>query len=117
VTRAFEGQRIVPVWTEAARRLNETPGRTARNYILDIKAPSALLPEDLSVIHAADASAQASGGLSTDTVAGTLFPNGLYRRFGRPDFYKRYVSAIQKGKDVGTWGTYDVTPVLSSATD
>lgn len=105
----FSGQRIVPVWVAAARSLNKAKSqqRTERNYILEITSPILLLPTDLQVISAVDAKLRkAKERLSVETVAGTLFPNGLYRRYGRPDFYGRYLAAIKKGKDRNTWGTY-----------
>lgn len=109
MAQVFRGQRIVPVWVTAVRSLNKAKakGRTERNYVLEITSPTLLLPSDLPVISAVDAMLRkAKDGLSLETVAATLFPNGLYRRYGRPDFYQRYLSAIKKGKDTGTWGTY-----------
>lgn len=111
MAKVFSGQRIVPVWVTAARSLNKakTQHRTERNYVLEITSPILLLPADLPVIAAVDAKLRnAKDGLSVETVAGTLFPNGLYRRYGRPDFYDHYLSAIKKGKDKGTWGTYAI---------
>lgn len=107
MSKLFRGQRIVPIWVTAARSLNKAKGRTERNYVLEIASPTLLLPADLPVISAVDTMLRkAKDGLSVETVASTLFPNGLYRRYGRPDFYERYLSAIKKGKDTGTWGTY-----------
>ena len=109
MAKIFSGQRIVPVWVAAARSLNKAKSeqRTQRNYLLEITSPVMLIPTDLSVISAVDAKLRkAKEGLSVETVAGTLFPNGLYRRYGRPDFYGHYLTAIEKGKDRGTWGTY-----------
>lgn len=107
MSRIFSGQRIAPVWTSAARSLDKTKGRTARNYILEISSPTLLAREDIAVISAVDTKLRnAKDGLTIETVAGTLFPNGMYRRYGRPDFYDHYRIAIKKGKDEGTWGTY-----------
>jgi hypothetical protein len=109
VAKLFSGQRIVPVWVAAARSLNKAKSqqRTERNYVLEITSPTLLLPTDLTVISAVDAKLRkAKDGLSVETVAGTLFPNGLYRRHGRPNFYDHYLSAIKKGRDRSTWGTY-----------
>ncbi len=109
MAKVFSGQRIVPVWVAAARSLNKAKvqGRTERNYVLEITSPVLLLQADLPVISAVDAKLRnAKRELSLETVAGTLFPNGLYRRFGRPDFYDHYLDAIKKGKDKNTWGTY-----------
>ena len=107
MARTFKGQRIVPVWLAAVRTLYQATGRTERNYLLEIASPTLLSPADRAVIAAVDAKLRAAkDGLSIETVAGTLFPNGLYRHFGRPDFYERYLTAIKKGKSTGTWGTY-----------
>lgn len=103
----FSADRIVPAWIAAVRRLDRLKNRTAQNFVLEITNPAQLVPDDLGVISAVNAKLlQGDKGLSIDTVSGTIFPNGLYRRYGRPDFYQRFLTAMKKGKDQGTWGTY-----------
>jgi thymidylate synthase len=98
---------IARVWAKAARRLYEIKGHTAQNFLLEISSPTRVDAADVKVISMVDQQLRASAdGLTIATVAGTLFPNGLYRRYARPDFYAHFLAAIEKGKDVGTWGTY-----------
>ncbi|MFT3897194.1 MAG: hypothetical protein QM719_05795 [Thermomonas sp.] len=111
MAKVFSGKRIVPVWVAAARSLNKAKaqGRTERNYVLEIASPTLLMQADLPVISAVDSKLRnAKKELSLETVAGTLFPNGLYRRYGRPAFYDHYLNAIERGRDKNTWGTYAV---------
>jgi hypothetical protein len=107
MSKIFGGERIVPVWTSAARSLHSTKGRTDRNYILEIASPTALTAEDRAVIATVDNKLRnGKAGLTIETVASTLFPNGMYRRYGYPNFFEHFRNAIKKGKDRGTWGTY-----------
>lgn len=103
----ISGDRIIPVWLEAARTLNRSQGRTALNVVLEIASPTRIGGDDLQILRAVDAQLMAhTCDMSLDTVAGTLFPNHLYKRFGRPDFYDRYLTAIKRGKKKNSWGTY-----------
>lgn len=107
MAKLFCADRIIPAWIAAVRELDGLPNRTAQNFVLEITNPAQLIPGDLAVISAINAKLlQGEKGLSIDTVAGTIFPNGLYRRYGRPDFYQRFLIAMKKGKCHGTWGTY-----------
>jgi len=101
------GDRIIPVWLEAVRRLNTSPGRTALNVVLEIASPTRMADDDLQIWRAVDAQLRVrTSDMSLDTVAGTLFPNHLYKRFGRPGLYDRYLTAIKRGKKKNSWGTY-----------
>lgn len=101
------GDRIVPVWLAAVRRLHATPHRTALNVVLEVTSPTLLVNDDLAVMQAVDTKLRTyTTDMSLDTVAATLFPNHMYRRSGRPDFYTRYLTAIKRGKKKNSWGTY-----------
>ncbi len=107
MAKVFTGERLVPVWVSAVRSLNEAPQRTDRNYVLEIASSTILGGGDLDVINEVDGALRARGdGGGVFTVAGTIFPQGPYLRFGRPDFYKRYLEPMKSGKKQGTWGTY-----------
>jgi hypothetical protein len=45
-------------------------------------------------------------GLSIETVAGTIFPQGLFSRRGRPAFYDEYQRLMVRAKKPGSWGLY-----------
>lgn len=101
----FEGDRIVPVWLKAAKHL-ATNGRTGRNLILEIADPGKLTADDRATIALVDKALRDYCDLSVKTVAATIFPQAMYQRYGRPDFYKEFTDKMAYGKKKGTWGTY-----------
>lgn len=98
-------ERVVPTWLAAARHLNGAPDRQAKNLLLEIKKPLELTEADRQVMARVDQALLAKG-LTLRTVAGTIFPIDLYRRFGRPDYYEKYKTMLERGKKKGSWGTY-----------
>lgn len=99
-------ERIVPTWLAAARHLQVTGG-TGRNLLLEIRRPGVLLRSDLQILRRVDSQIIAQDdGLSIETIAGTIFPQGLYERRGRPDFYQQYWRLMTRAKKPGTWGQY-----------
>lgn len=97
--------RIVPTWLAAARFLKGSPGKTALNVLLEISDPLTLTPDDHAVMAKVNGALVVSG-LTLNTVAGTIFPLALYKKYGRPGFYDEYLKMLQRGKAKGTWGTY-----------
>ncbi|KMN37757.1 hypothetical protein VI26_02195 [Chromobacterium sp. LK1] len=97
--------RVVPTWLAAAQYLDSAPKRKAMNIILEIDNPLAITDEDKAVMQRVDA-ALAPRGLTLRTVAGTIFPLDIYRRYKRPAFYDKYKVMLKRGKKRGTWGTY-----------
>lgn len=94
-------------WVAAARHLAGCKQRKDRNLVLEISAPQKLSKEDVTIIRAVDAVLRKSReDLSIETVAATIFPNGLARRFPRPELYKTYLDLLGKGKKPNSWGTY-----------
>ncbi|MCF5182969.1 hypothetical protein GIV96_24585 [Pseudomonas syringae] len=103
----IQHDRVVSAWLAAARHLTTCPDYTARNLVLEIASPGLLDAQDRNVIGAVDAAIRHRWpGLSVQTVAGTIFPNEIYRRDGRPAFYETYLNAMAHGMKAGTWGTY-----------
>lgn len=106
MAKLFDSQaRLVPTWMAAARHLDGQPGRKALNLLLEISDPLTITEQDQQVMNRVD-QALAASGLTLKTVAGTIFPLALYKRYGRPDFYDKYLSMIARGKQAGSWGTY-----------
>ncbi|MHB2250788.1 thymidylate synthase family protein [Pseudomonas fitomaticsae] len=103
----IQHDRVVSAWLAAARHLATCPDYVARNLVLEIASPGALEAQDRDVICAVDAAIRRRWPkLSVQTVAGTIFPNEMYRRDGRPAFYESYLNAMARGMKGGTWGTY-----------
>jgi hypothetical protein len=98
-------ERIVPTWLAAARYLNTAPRRQANNLLLEITSPLELTESDRKMMASVDQALLAKG-LTLRTVAGTIFPIDLYKRFGRPAYYEKYMSMLKRGKKRGSWGTY-----------
>jgi hypothetical protein len=98
-------ERIVPTWLAAARHLDKAPHRQAKNLVLEIKNPLELTEADRQIMARVD-QALLTKGLTLRTVAGTIFPIDLYRRFGHPAYYEKYKTMLKRGKKTGTWGTY-----------
>ncbi len=96
-------ERILPTWRAAARFLDKEPGRTAANVVLEIRNPLAVTVEDRQVMDMIDT---VRPDLPLRTVAGTIFPQGMYKRHGRPTFYKEFLTLLDIGYKRGTWGTY-----------
>lgn len=103
----IQSERVATAWLAAARHLVGCAEYTERNLILEISSAGALAAQDRAVIETVDAAIRESWpGLSIQTVAGTIFPNNLYKKDGRPAFYDSYLDAMARGKKEGTWGTY-----------
>lgn len=103
----IQSERVVAAWLEAARHLAESAGYTDRNLVLEIANPGKLTAEDKQIISTVDAALRKRWPLlSVQTVAGTIFPNDLYRKDKRPAFYESYLNAMSHGMKKGTWGTY-----------
>jgi hypothetical protein len=101
----FSEDRIVPTWLAAAKHL-QANGRRARNLVLEIDHPKLLTPGDQRAIAAVDAALRQYADLSVLTVAGTIFPQALYRRHGAEGLAERFLRIMSRAKKKGTWGTY-----------
>lgn len=100
-------ERIVPTWLAVSQYLVKQPGYTARNALLEISNPLKLTSADLAILKKVDAAMVANmNDLTIETVASTIFPQGLYTRYGRPDLYGHYQRVIDRARRAGTWGTY-----------
>lgn len=99
-------ERIVPTWLAAARHL-QIAGGTGRNLVLEVRRPGVIRRSELTIVRRVDSQIVARGkGLSIETVAGTIFPQGLYDRRQRPEFYQEYWRLLDRAKKPGTWGQY-----------
>ncbi|HLO96300.1 MAG TPA: hypothetical protein VK195_18480 [Burkholderiaceae bacterium] len=100
-----EFSRVVPTWQAAVKYLHTQPKRKAQNLILEIQDPLTISDADREVMRMVDAALEGKGLWPLNSVAGTIFPLDLYRRYGRPAFYHEFERMMQRGKAPG-WGTY-----------
>lgn len=76
----------VSAWREAVRRVDAQPGHAAYNVIIDVADPTSnATRQDVGV--AVVDNFLSVGAKSVETIANTIFPAGLYYRYGAPAFF------------------------------
>lgn len=105
MAKIFSGERIVPVWLAAVNGL-EANKREGRNFILEISDPTHITAADRKVISIVDGALREGSKTSIKTVAGTIFPQAMYVRYGHPAFYQEFKTRMVRAKKKNTWGTY-----------
>lgn len=82
-------------WREAVRAVDNQPGHEAFNVIIDVADPVA--NATLADARIASVDEFLSGyDKSIETVANTIFPAGLYRRYGAPEFFGVFLDTVLK---------------------
>lgn len=109
MTHLIQGDRVTQVWLAGVKYLMECPGHSDFNLILDISHPNLLESGDQKVISKVDEFLQTRkvGGIST--IANTIFPAGLYSRYGSAGVYDTYPKVVYpkiKRSTENSWGTY-----------
>lgn len=97
--------RIIEAWLAAIDHLEQNGGRY-RNLMLEINAADEMTFADRRVISAVDEALRTRGETTVLTVAGTIFPQGLYKRVGAADLAAHFLGIMASAKKRGTWGTY-----------
>ena len=97
--------RITEAWLAAIDHLEQNGGRY-RNLMLEINAADEMTLADRRVISAVDEALRTRGETTVLTVAGTIFPQGLYKRVGAADLAAHFLGIMASAKKRGTWGTY-----------
>lgn len=100
------GVRVVPTWLEAAKHLSQRPDRSASNLVLEIADPLTITAADRSLMQSVDAALESTDHWPLISVAGTIFPLDMYRRYQRPAFYAEFERMMKRGKLKSGWGTY-----------
>lgn len=80
----------VSAWLEAVRLVNARPGHHDHNVIIDVADPLARATLSDPVVAAVDAFLGDRETKRIETVANTIFPAALYRRYGSPAFFTRF---------------------------
>jgi hypothetical protein len=92
-------------WLSAVTWLAEQEGHTATNLLLEIATPALMTDSDQRVVNTVDAFLRKHQQLPVVTVAGTIFPAGLYSQHGPAGIYKVYPDEVYPKVKEG-WGTY-----------
>jgi hypothetical protein len=93
-------------WVKAANYLRHTPGKTAYNLLLDIQSPHVVTQADMQAIALLDQLLSKHDHYSVSTVAGTIFPQGLYARFGAKGVFEIYPNDVYPRIKENSWGRY-----------
>lgn len=100
-----EGTTCPEVWLKAADQLLEQQDFTAYSMILDIATPLVMTPADFRIFDQVDEFLQNHKRYPLVTVAGTIFPGGLYKKHGAAGVFEIYPKEVYpKAKE--SWGTY-----------
>jgi hypothetical protein len=100
-----EAKTCPEVWLKAADHLLKQPEFTAYSMILDIETPVAMTPADFRVFDQVDNFLRNHKQYPLVTVAGTIFPGGLYKTHGAEGVFEIYPKEVYaKAKE--SWGTY-----------
>lgn len=93
-------------WREAVRLVDAQPGHAAFNVIIDVTDPVA--NATLANARIASVDEFLSGyDKSVETVANTIFPAGLYRRYGAPEFFGVFLDTVlKKVRRTERWSGY-----------
>lgn len=84
----------VRAWREAVRSVDGRHGHQAHNVIIDVLDPLARGSMDDPTVEAVDAFLVGKGVKAIETVANTIFPLALYRRYGAPAFFDRFTNNV-----------------------
>lgn len=99
----------VSAWREAVRMVNARPGHHEHNVLIDVADPLARADLSEPVIALVDAFLKDRDTKRIETVANTIFPAALYRRYGSPAFFTRFTdNVLPKVRSPGkkSWSGY-----------
>lgn len=93
-------------WREAVRAVDAAPGHQAYNVIIDVIDPTAGTTRQNPRIAVVD-DFLSGYDKSVETIANTIFPAGLYHRYGAPAFFDEFRDKVlQKVRRSGRWSGY-----------
>jgi hypothetical protein len=83
-------QTCATAWLEATTAVNDASGHEAHNVIIDVAEPLTQSSKDGAIFRLVDTLLQKQDVLPVQSVANTIFPDALYRRFGAPTFMDHF---------------------------
>ncbi len=94
-------------WREAVRLVDLATGHQAQNVVISVAEPTARATLADPVVAEVDAFLSGHGKKPIETVANTIFPAALYRRYGAPQFFDRFRdNVLPKVRRSGAWSGY-----------
>ena len=84
----------VSAWREAVRLVEGQPHHEAHNVVIDVLDPVSRGTMEDPVVREVDAFLLAKETKAVETVANTIFPAALYRRYGAPAFFDRFTDKV-----------------------
>jgi hypothetical protein len=94
-------------WREAVRLVDAQTEHHAHNVIIDVANPIARASMGDPAVAAVSAFLEEHDKKPIETVANTIFPAGLYTRFGAPAFFDRFRDdVLPKVRRSGLWSGY-----------
>src|SRR5882672_1305593 len=103
---AISASTCAQAWVKGVEYLVGQPGKSAYNVILDVEAPHVITPTDRRAIELLDNLLAQYKQYSIATVAGTIFPQGLYSRFGKKGVFDLYPNVVYPKIKGSSWGRY-----------
>jgi hypothetical protein len=100
-----EAKTCPEAWLKAADHLMQRDDYTTHSMILDIESPVAMTPADFRIFDQVDLFLRDHKQYPVVSVAGTIFPAGLYRKHGSSGVYEVYPKEVYP-KVKEQWGTY-----------
>jgi hypothetical protein len=100
-----EAKTCPEAWLNAADYLLQQEDYSTYSMILDVESPVVMTPADFRIFDQVDHFLRNHKRYPLVTVAGTIFPGGLYRKYGSSGVYEVYPKEVYpKAKE--QWGTY-----------
>lgn len=84
----------VTAWREAVRLADRQAHHEAHNVVIDVLDPLGRSTAEDPVVREVDSFLQSKGVKAVETVANTIFPLALYRRYGAPAFFTRFTDNV-----------------------
>lgn len=101
----MEAKTCPETWLKAADYLLKQEDYATHSMILDIETPVVMTAGDFRVFDQVDQFLRNHKRFPLVTVAGTIFPGGLYRKYGPAGVYEVYPQEVYP-KIKEQWGTY-----------
>ena len=91
-------------WVEVASKISTST--EGYNVIIDVENPLAFDAKDTAITNLVDQFLKSHNAGSISTVANTIFPQAIYRKFGAPGLYSEYLKVFKTFTTKKSWGRY-----------